>query len=77
MRWSGIKNGALLLRAAQEFDVFITLDRSIEHQQQIPDGLAMITLRLPNNRAGTVIAKAPLILHALQAIQPGTNAVIT
>ena len=76
MRWSGIKNGDLLRRAAREFDVFITLDKSIEHQQTLPGDLAMITLRLPDNRAGTVIAKAPLILDALQAIQPGANIVI-
>jgi hypothetical protein len=33
MRWSGIRNGALLRLAAREFEVFITIDRSIEHQQ--------------------------------------------
>jgi hypothetical protein len=33
MGWSGIKNGPLLHRAAQEFDIFLTVDQGIEHQQ--------------------------------------------
>ena len=34
--WLGTKNGALLRRAAREFDAFITVDRGIRQQQQIP-----------------------------------------
>ena len=33
MGWSGQKNGALLALAESEFDVLITIDQSIEHQQ--------------------------------------------
>jgi hypothetical protein len=40
MGWSGIKNGPLLQRAAQEFDVFLTVDQGIEYQQN-PVGLAV------------------------------------
>ncbi len=35
MRWSGTKNGPLLWRAAQEFDVFVTVDQGIEYQQNL------------------------------------------
>ena len=52
MRWGGLKNGELLRRAALEFDVFLTLDRSIQHQQVLPPELAMITLRLKSNAVG-------------------------
>jgi predicted nuclease of predicted toxin-antitoxin system len=31
--WRGVKNGALLLLAAAEFDVFITSDKNLEYQQ--------------------------------------------
>ncbi len=29
--WSGKKNGELLCLAEQEFDVFVTMDRNLEH----------------------------------------------
>jgi uncharacterized protein DUF5615 len=33
-RWSGLKDGMLLRRAATEFEAIITTDRSIEYQQR-------------------------------------------
>ena len=33
--WAGTKNGALPALAAAEFDVLLTLDRGIEHQQNL------------------------------------------
>jgi hypothetical protein len=70
MRWSGIKNGDLLRLAAQEFDVVVTLDHSIEHQQAIPDNLAMIVLRVINNKPESVLPLAEPILKALLEVQP-------
>jgi hypothetical protein len=29
--WSGVKNGDLLRRAAGQIDVFVTMDRKLEH----------------------------------------------
>ena len=34
--WSGKKNGELLSAAEQEFDALVTMDRSMEHQQNLP-----------------------------------------
>jgi predicted nuclease of predicted toxin-antitoxin system len=31
--WAGVKNGELLQLAANEFDVFLTIDRNLEYQQ--------------------------------------------
>jgi hypothetical protein len=76
MGWSGIKNGALLRRASLDFDVFLTIDKSIQHQQVIPDSIALITLRAPNNRPETVIPLAPHILEALTECAPGTNTIL-
>jgi hypothetical protein len=33
--WAGIKNGELLRRAHGECDVFVTLDRNLEFQQNL------------------------------------------
>lgn len=35
MDWRGITNGKLLAKAATEFDVFLTLDKNIEFQQNL------------------------------------------
>jgi hypothetical protein len=49
--WSGIKNGELLRRAKQVCDVFVTLDRNLEFQQNtkiLPFGI--IVVRAVSNR---------------------------
>ncbi len=73
MRWSGLRNGALLRHAAQEFEVFLTLDRSIQHQQGIPASLTLITLRVHDSRVETVLARTGDILAALEHIEPGAR----
>ena len=35
MGWSGIKNGELLARAANEFDALVTVDKNLEYQQNL------------------------------------------
>jgi hypothetical protein len=35
--WGGMRNGTLLRRAAGEFDVFLTVDSNLEHQQNRAD----------------------------------------
>jgi hypothetical protein len=71
MRWAGIKNGELLDRAAREFQVLLTIDQSIEHQQSLPSGLSMIVLLLPDNKPDTVLAVAEEVLSQIGNIQPG------
>jgi hypothetical protein len=43
MGWTGIANGDLLARAAQHFDVFITVDRNLSFQQNLA-GIAIAVL---------------------------------
>ena len=50
MGWAGIRNGRLLALAAADFDVMITVDRNIEHQQNpatLP--VAVLVLVAPSN----------------------------
>ena len=35
MGWSGLKNGELLARAADLFEVFLTVDQNLPHQQNL------------------------------------------
>jgi hypothetical protein len=44
--WAGIKNGELLTRAQTQFDVFVTVDRNLAFQQNIPQfTIAVIVLQ--------------------------------
>lgn len=51
MQWHGLKNGALLRRAEAEFDVFVTMDRSIPFQQSVRRlDIAVIIIAARSNR---------------------------
>ena len=52
MGWSGIKNGRLLaLMREAGFDVFLTADRNLQFQQNLPPtGVAVIVLAAPSTR---------------------------
>ena len=50
MGWAGKKNGELLELAATWFDVFVTTDRSLKHQQNLGGlRLGVVTLVAPSN----------------------------
>lgn len=51
--WAGIKNGGLLRLIADsgEFDIFLTMDKNLPHQQQLKNlPFAVIILRAKSNR---------------------------
>jgi hypothetical protein len=73
MGWSGIKNGPLLQRAAQEFDVFLTVDQGIEYQQN-PGGLAVaiIVMVARSNDIDDLRPLMPHVRETLNSASPGT-----
>jgi hypothetical protein len=73
MGWSGIKNGRLLKLASQEFDVFMTADQNLEHQQNLTTlPVAIIILVAQDNRMQTLGPLIPDILSCLESIKPKT-----
>jgi len=61
MGWSSIKNGELLALAAGEFDVFVTVDRNLSFQQNLPAfAIAVVVLRASSNRLADQTAFARL-----------------
>ena len=71
--WAGIKNGELLARAEQEFDVFVTMDGNIVFQQNYARlRIAIVTLRAPSNRLRDTAPLMPKLL----ALQHGTLTVV-
>jgi hypothetical protein len=52
MGWANIKNGQLLTLAQAEFDAFITVDRNLPYQQNLPKyNIAVVVLRAKSNRS--------------------------
>ena len=73
MGWAGIKNGALLTLAADEFDVFITVDRNLSFQQDLPKfNIAVLVLHATSNRLADLKPLAPEILTTLPTLTKGT-----
>ena len=70
--WSGIKNGDLLRSAPSVCDVFVTLDRNLEFQQNIkalPFGVLVVRAR--SNRVADLIPHLSSILGAANRVSPG------
>jgi hypothetical protein len=67
MGWTTIKNGELLALAAEQFDVFVTVDRNLSFQQNLGSfPIAIIVLRGKSNRLADL---RPLVPHLLEAIE--------
>ena len=72
MGWAGVKNGQLLNLAEQHFDVFLTADRNIEHQQNMRNRRIVLVVPIsPDNKLETLAELMPDLDKALQEITPG------
>ena len=73
MGWSAVKNGELLALAAQEFDVFIAVDRNLAFQQHLPAfPIAVIVLHARSNRPSELRRLVPALLTAIPGARKGT-----
>ena len=72
MGWLGVKNGSLLARAAADrFDVLVTTDRGLEHQQNLAAlPLAVVLLRPASNDLADLQPLVPELLRALATLSP-------
>jgi hypothetical protein len=78
MGWAGIKNGQLLAFAEAEFDVFITVDRNLSFQQNLPQfNIAVIVLHASSNRLADLKPLAPKVLDILPTITKGQATVVS
>ena len=65
--WHRLKNGELLDRAQHEFDVLITMDKSIPSQQRLAQySIGLLIVRAPSNRLSALL---PLYLRFWQRSQ--------
>jgi hypothetical protein len=71
-RWRGLSNGELLARAAAEFDVLVTAEQRMEHQQNIPRfDLGLIVLCAGTNRFKDYEPLLPALLKAIEDVRSG------
>ena len=77
MGWSGVKNGQLLALAVAEFDIFITVDRNLSFQQNLPQfDIAVIVLQASSNRLADLKPLAPDVLVLLSTVTKGRATVV-
>ena len=71
--WSGVKNGKLLALAATKFDVFITMDKNLEFQQNMATlPVAVLVLEAVSNRIEHLAPLVPSVLKELNHLPPRT-----
>jgi hypothetical protein len=70
--WAGIRNGALLTRAGDVCDVFISMDGNIERQQNLAGlALGVVIIDAPSNRMADLLPVVPELLQVIDGVRPG------
>jgi predicted nuclease of predicted toxin-antitoxin system len=76
--WAGLKNGVLLTKAQERFDVLLTMDSNMVHQQNLARfKIAVIALQARSNRLADTRPLMPRVLAVLASLQPGTLTVLS
>ena len=71
LAWAGTKNGALLKRAREVCDIFITMDGNIERQQNLANlSFGLVVIDAPSNRMADLLPVVAELLQAIDAVRP-------
>ncbi|MCF6199501.1 MAG: DUF5615 family PIN-like protein [Hyphomicrobiaceae bacterium] len=72
MGWGDLDDGPLLDVMAEEFDIFLTVDKGIPAQQKLDHrSFAIIVLRAKSNRLSDLVPLVPALEVQLGSIEPG------
>ena len=70
--WAATKNGDLFAFAENTFDVFVTVDRNLSFQQNVPRfSIAVVVLRARSNRLADLRPLVPRLLEVLPVARRG------
>ena len=71
--WAGLTNGELLRRAKNDgFEVFVTADQHLEHQQSlVRSGPGIVVVKAVRNRLEDLRPLIPSLLQAISSARPG------
>ena len=76
--WAGKKNGELLSLAAKDYQAFITVDRNLYFQQNLPKlQIAVLIMAARTNRLADLKSLAVQVLQELPKLNPGDIRVIS
>jgi hypothetical protein len=71
-RWTGLKNGNLLIQAQRQFDVFVTVDQNIPYQQALSTyNMAFIVLRATSNRYKALLTLVKPACEVIESAKAG------
>jgi hypothetical protein len=70
--WNRFSNGVLLGLAQDRFDILLTADANIYHQQNVAlYDIAVIVLRAYDNTYESIVPLTPEVMDLLERIKPG------
>jgi predicted nuclease of predicted toxin-antitoxin system len=70
--WAGIKNGALLRLANEQFDALLTVDQGIQYQQSLSGlSISVVVMITPSNDVDDLRPLLPGVEEALAKLRPG------
>lgn len=70
--WAGFKNGELLRRAAEKFDVLVTADQNLQFQQNLARArLGVVLLAARSTALEDLRPLVPAALSAIGRVRPG------
>jgi len=77
MGWASKRNGELLQLAPREFDVFLTVDRNLEHQQNLASfDIAVMVLVSRSNRLDDLRPLMTTVRESLSIAKRGAALVV-
>lgn len=78
-RWTGLKNGQLMAKAANEnFDILLTIDKKIQSQQNTNKyKLIVVILDAPSSKLEEIVKFIPKFNELLNTFSKGNNYIIT
>ncbi len=75
--WSSVKNGELLRRASEKFEVLVTADQRLQHQQNIARfTIGVIVIESVDTRLPSLRSVLPELKRAIQDVRPGSVPVV-
>jgi predicted nuclease of predicted toxin-antitoxin system len=73
LNWKGMKNGFLLHKAVQnEFDIFLTIDKNILHQQNAAQfNISIVVLNSGNSTIESLQEIIPVFIRKIHSFEKG------
>jgi len=75
--WSAYKNGQLLKQLSEVFDVLVTIDQNVRHQQNLAKfNVGIVAIEIPDTRIVFLRELIPEIREAITVVNPGELIVV-